>query len=270
MNEAQIVARASTARRLLIATDFDGTISEITTTPGTARARQDAMLALDALARAENVDVALVSGRMLESLLRLTEALPPVWRVAEHGAFITTPGRDGEPPVLTTPQVDTVSLDNLEQLLRTIAERFPGMRIERKIMSVSAHTRAVDPEAHGDALAALAASFVPSAAALGLEMMSGKEVLEAHSPWCSKHSALTRILEGFPADTLFIYAGDDTTDEGTIALAHARGGVGIYIASDERPTSAVEPDLTLPNPRAWAELLTAIAAQRRPDAEPPG
>ncbi|UQA62731.1 trehalose-phosphatase [Polyangium aurulentum] len=268
MDAAEIVARAAGARSLLVATDFDGTIAEIVTIPDAARAREDALAALAALARAEGVHVAVISGRTIESLRALTSSLPPVWRVAEHGAFVVPPQRGDEVPRAESAPHDVRALDELESLTNRAAARFPGMRVERKSAGVAVHVREVAPHDLLAATAELSGSFAGRVAELGLELMHGRQVFEARSPLCSKHAALERILSRLPAGTLPIYAGDDTTDEGAIALAKEKGGIGVYIASNERAFASIEPSVVLASPAEWARVLGEIAAQRRVAAAP--
>ncbi len=271
MDAAEIVAQAAKARSLLVATDFDGTIAEIVTVPDAARAREDALAALTTLARSEGVHVAVISGRTIESLRALTASLPPVWRVAEHGAFVVPPPRGDEVARPESAPHDVYMLDELERLANQTAARFPGMRVERKAASVAVHVREVAPHDLVTATAALTGSFGARVTELGLELMHGRQVFEARSRFCSKHAALERILTRLPPGTLPIYAGDDTTDEGAIALARQRGGIGIYIASAERARAQVTPSAVLASPAAWAEVLQKIAAQRqKPAAAPPG
>jgi trehalose-phosphatase len=269
MDAAEIVARATRARSLLVATDFDGTIAEIVPVPDAARAREDALAALATLARAEGVHVAVISGRTIESLRALTAVLPPIWRVAEHGAFVVPPQRGDDVSRAESAPHDARAIDELERLGDRAAARFPGMRVERKSAGVAVHVREVAPHDLVAATAELTGSFGARVAELGLELMHGRQVFEARSRMCSKHAALERILSRLPPGTLPIYAGDDTTDEGAIALAKQRGGIGIYVTSSERARPSVEPSVILGSTEEWAKVLAAIAAQRQSAAPAP-
>ncbi|MDI1447980.1 trehalose-phosphatase [Polyangium sp. 6x1] len=259
MDEDVLIARASRAPWLLVATDFDGTISDIVREPEHARGRDDALAALSKLSVTPGVGVAVVSGRDLESLRARTAMLGSIYRVAEHGAFIEEP--DGN--LLRAPNglLSDEIIDRVAHRAEAMAARVPGMRAERKVRSVAVHVREVPP-ASREAAAEVLAAFRELAAAEGLAVMDGRQVVEAHDPAASKDDALERLLRQFAEDTFLIYAGDDTTDEGAIALARRRGGAGIYVASAERPTPSVEADLVLPGPRAWVDMLARIASAR--------
>ena len=258
MDEPALLSRIARAASLLVATDFDGTISDIVTDPDGAHARADALAALSRLTRAPGVHVAVVSGRTMGSLQERTGALAPIYRVAEHGAFIEGP--DGGTIGAAHPG-RAAGLAALWDVVEANQARVPGMRFERKSVGVAVHVREVDP-AMREAAAEVLDAFRKAAVAAGFEVMEGRQVVEARDPGATKQTALALLLARLPPRTLVVYAGDDTTDEGAIALARQRDGVGIYVASAERPTPNVEADLVLPGPRAWAELLSRIAALR--------
>jgi len=250
--------RAAEAPVLLLATDFDGTLSEIVPTPEAARAAPGALEALAALARAPGVTVAVVSGRSLVDLVRLTPGLEAAWRVGEHGAQIAEPGgalvHDLDPP--------TSALDDLERTSEAMATVHPGLRVERKRAAVAVHWRAVSPELRPPVLTALA-RWTEEAERAGFSVIHGRSVHEARCPGLDKAAALAHILSRLPSGALPVYAGDDTTDESAIALAGQRGGVGVYIASTERPSAAAEADLVLDEPSRWVTLLAELASRRQ-------
>ena len=258
MDEEALVARITRAPSLLVATDFDGTIADITIDPDGARARDDALAALSALAACPGVHLAVVSGRTMESLHERTSALASIYRVAEHGAFLEAP--DGR--ALGASHVAPAAvLDTLVRLAEAHHARVPGMRVERKTSSVAVHVREVEP-ASREAAAEMLAAFREAALAAGLVVLDGRQVVEARDTHASKETALAFVLSRLPEGTFVVYAGDDTTDEGAIALARRRGGLGIYVASAERPRPNVDADVVLAGPRAWAEMLARIAAAR--------
>ncbi|MDC3953156.1 trehalose-phosphatase [Polyangium jinanense] len=259
MDEDVLIARASRAPSLLVATDFDGTIADIVREPDNARGRNDAFAALSKLASMPAVDVAVVSGRDMESLRARTAMLGRIYRIAEHGAFIEEP--DGSVIRSVHGVMSHEVIDRVARRAEAMAARVPGMRAERKVRGAALHVREVEP-AFRDAAAEVLAAFREIAAAEGLAVMEGRQVVEARDPAASKEDALNQLLWEFSQKTFLIYAGDDTTDEGAIALARQHDGAGIYVASAERPTPNVEADLVLPGPRAWAELLDRIAEAR--------
>ena len=215
-----------------------------------------------ALAHREHVHVAVVSGRTLRDLTSRTVGLDAAWRVAEHGAFIEGPAGPSKVEchcrVLGDERLVS-AIDGLARAARAIASRFPGMRIERKSAGVAVHVREVPPEQRSKALEALG-SCRDAALGSGLCLIDGRNVVEARIRECSKEKALEMIIDTLPAETMVVYAGDDTTGEGASAPAHERGGLGIYVASAERPASRVEADVVLSGPKEWVEVLRILAA----------
>ncbi len=257
MDVGQLIERAAAAPSLLLATDFDGTISEIAAVSGGAVADQGAIEALKTLSRAPGTAVALVSGRTIHDVAARTAALEAAWRVGEHGAEIAAPGG----ALLYQAEAPAEALDALERDADEIARRVPALWVERKRCSLALHWRLVSAEDRPAAFDALEA-WSGAAYRKGLVVMKGRSIHEARDAAHHKGGALSFLLARLPPGTLVVYAGDDTTDEPAIAYARANGGVGVYIASSERPDAGVEPDLTLGDPGAWIALLKELAARR--------
>ena len=261
MDPHGLLARTRSSASLLIATDLDGTIADIVVDPSRAHLRDDARVALAALASLPGVHIAVVSGRTMESLRALTCSLDPLIRVAEHGASFEFRGD----PVLVVPSsVPAEVVDAIARAAVATAMGLPGLRVERKTSGVAMHVRAVPPARRTEALAALSA-FRTRALASGLSLIEGREVVEARATDASKADALAAVIERLPRGTFVVYAGDDTTDEAAISFASRVGveGAGIYVASEERPRPMVRVDLVVEGPAAWAALLAEIAATRR-------
>ena len=257
MTPGELLDRAAAAPALLLATDFDGTLAEIVPSPEAARAAPGALEALGRLSGAPGVHVAIVSGRSIADLSPRTAGLDGVWRVGEHGAQIAEPGGAR----IQEAAVPADALDELERVASSIAAYIPGVRVERKRSALAVHWRGVAEQDRGAALAALG-SWAEDARRAGLAVLEGRSVHEARGADQDKARALARVLTALPAGTTLIYAGDDTTDEPAIALARERGGVGVYVASAERPSSGVTADLVLEGPGAWVALLAELAERR--------
>lgn len=258
MDRPALLTRACASSSLLVATDLDGTIADIAHDPSRVRIRPDALAPLVRLLRAPGVHVAVISGRTMESLRALTRSLDPIDRVAEHGAFLAlADGSSIDAPWLVSPAV----VDRIARAAEFAAKRVPGMHIERKASCVAMHGRAVANEHRAEALSTLS-SFRACVLASKMSLVEGREVVEARASRWSKADALAALIERLPERTFVVYAGDDTTDEGAIALASREHGAGVYVASEERPRPNVKVDLVVEGPAAWAAILEAIAASR--------
>lgn len=257
MDVGQLIERAAAAPSLLLATDFDGTISEIAAVSGGAVAEPGAIEALKALSRAPGTTVALVSGRTIHDVTARTAALEAAWRVGEHGAEIAAPGG----ALVYQAEALAEALDALERDADEIARRVPAFWVQRKRCSLALHWRLVSADDRPAAFDALEV-WSDAARRKGLVVMKGRSIHEARDAAHDKGGALSFLLARLPPGTLVVYAGDDTTDEPALAFARASGGVGVYIASAERPDAGVEPDLTLGDPGAWIALLKELAVRR--------
>ena len=96
-------------RPLLLALDVDGTLSPIVRDPGLAEIPASTLSVLVALAREPSVEVAIITGRDLDSLSRM-EQLEGVWRAVEHGGLVLAPGQAASKRDLTDPFMPIMTL----------------------------------------------------------------------------------------------------------------------------------------------------------------
>jgi trehalose 6-phosphate phosphatase len=180
-------------RPLLIASDFDGTIAPIVTRPELARPDPEAMVALQSLARHQDVDVALVSGRPHETLRRISGDPEMVTLVGEHGNDV---GDSPPPPGLAA------LIDDMKSVSETVA----GSSIEVKPNSVGFHYRNSLPRDVPVALRRIRAIAASHAA----NVLEGKMVIELSLASLTKLDAVNRLRRD---GGLVLYLGDDVTDE---------------------------------------------------------
>lgn len=236
---------AAATPRLLVVSDFDGTLSPIVTDPSTARALPAAAAALTALAALPDTTVALVSGRALAVLRDLTGAdLPPtVHLVGSHGAEFDAGFAD---------LVDTELLARIVAELREIAADLPGVTVETKPASAALHVRNASA---ADGERALAAAH-RAAEQWAAHETAGKAVLEFAVVDTDKGAALEALREQSAA-TAVVFLGDDVTDEK--AFRRLRDGdVGVKVGPGESLAR-----YRVDDPDDVAAALDRIAAARR-------
>jgi trehalose 6-phosphate phosphatase len=190
---------AATTARLLVASDFDGTLAPIVSNPADARPLPGAADALHALAGLPSTTVALVSGRALETLRTLSSMPPAVHLVGSHGAELDTG---------FTQPIDGDLLERITTALTAIAADRPGVTVEPKPASVALHVRnasAADGSAALDAAHAAAQEW-------DAELTEGKSVLEFAVISTDKGEAIDIIRDRDDA-TAVVFFGDDVTDE---------------------------------------------------------
>ena len=200
----------SSAPRILVALDFDGTLAPLVARPQDARPLPAAVQAIDALQRQERVHVALVSGRNLASLHEVYPQGIPELLAGGHGA-------ERQAPRSLSAAVHNKELNEAQkQLLRQItgqleelSARFPGTTLEYKPAATVLHVRQAS---RPDAAAALEAAQEQFQGIAGIKLLPGKEVLDVSVQPGSKGEALQWLKRLVQADAM-LFAGDDVTDE---------------------------------------------------------
>ncbi|WP_428844631.1 trehalose-phosphatase [Mycolicibacterium hodleri] len=245
---------AAATARLLVASDFDGTLAPIVDNPADARPLPRAAEALVALAQLPSTEVVLVSGRALAVLREYSGMPSSVHLVGSHGAEFDTGGQErsdsgnvsggqersdsgnvsGGQERSDSGNVSGFALEIDEELLSTItteleaiAEGRPGVTVETKPASVALHVRNASA---ADGSAALDAARV-AGEALNVEITAGKAVLEFAVISTDKGEAVDILREQTDA-TAVTFFGDDVTDEK--AFRRMRGGdVGVKVGPGE-------------------------------------
>lgn len=212
------LARAARSPRLLVTSDFDGTLSPIVNNPADARPLPEARAALIALAALPATATALISGRALENLRVLSSMPPTVNLVGSHGAEFNSG---------FTHEIDQELLQTISRTLGSIASGKSGVTIETKPASVALHVRNASP---ADGEAALAAARDASAG-WDAHVMAGKAVLEFAVIVTDKGEAIDILREQHDA-TSVVYFGDDVTDEKAFRRLHETD-IGVKIGSGE-------------------------------------
>ncbi|HZY00237.1 MAG TPA: trehalose-phosphatase [Dermatophilaceae bacterium] len=249
--------------RVLVAVDFDGTLSPFVLDPMQARAVPGGVEALRAAAALAGVNVAVVSGRDLATL----EAITGIGRddgvtlIGSHGAQtnLGDPNNlDNLDPALDADFLDedaTAMLRVVSGELKAIKSRYPAVRLEYKPSAVALHTRGVEPSV---ATAATAAAREVGERYPAVHVMPGKNVVELTVLEANKGIALTRLARATNSDAT-LYLGDDVTDERAFgALDPASGDLTVKVGDGE--TVAAQ---RVPDQESVVELLELFAELRR-------
>lgn len=203
--------------RLLVTSDFDGTIAQIVSNPADARPIPAAAEALAALAVLPATTAALISGRALRDLRVLSGAPADVHLVGSHGSEFDAGFLDA---------IDDSAkalLAELEQTMTELADRYPGATVEVKPVSVAFHVRNAAPEhaqrALDDALNAVRD--------WDIHITEGKAVREFAVIDTDKGAALEQLRQGSDA-TAVVFFGDDVTDEKAFSRL-TDGDIGVKV-----------------------------------------
>lgn len=241
------LAEAATRSPLLVASDYDGVLSPIVDDPNAAHPDEAAMAALRDLAGSRGVHVAVISGRTLADLERLSGEPARVALIGSHGA--ETGAETG------VAAVDGVALDRLVRDMQHVADRFPGAWVEQKPAGVAFHYRNVVGQDQIDAL-----RLVRTAVSVNPEhrVMEGKKIVEVSLAAGHKGDALERMRIATGAAAV-VFLGDDVTDEDAFATLRP-GDVGIKVGPE--PTAASH---RVPGQPDVAGVLRRLAAARTGD-----
>lgn len=232
--------------RLLVACDYDGTLSPIVANPQDARPLPAAADALCAIAELPDTTAALISGRARADLARLSGMPGTVRLVGSHGSEFDTGFASA---------IDEGAAALLAELtagLTAIALEFPGATVEVKPASLALHVRNAEP-ADADAALTKARAIAEGHA---VQVTAGKAVLEFAVIDTDKGHAVDVLRERHDASAV-VYLGDDVTDEK--AFRRLRGAdIGVKVGPGE--TLA---EYRVDSPEDVAAALALLLAARR-------
>ena len=245
--------RIATTPRLLIASDFDGTLSPLVDVSMSARMLPAARAAIDALLALPGVTVALVSGRSLVDLEVIAEHTEDsaILLAGSHGAEFWLPGDGAIEPDETA---DEIALrDSLRDRAVEITGDLPGVFIEPKTFGFGVHTRTASAEAAraaNERVDALVAAEAPQ-----WRRRTGHNIVEYSFRHEGKDSAVASLRERVDA-TCVLFAGDDITDEDALRSL-GPDDLGVHVGAG--PTAAT---ISVPDIPAFAALLDELARLR--------
>ncbi|MDT0186324.1 trehalose-phosphatase [Microbacterium sp. ARD31] len=250
---AAALTAVARAPRLLVALDFDGTLSPLEDEPMQARMLPAARAAVEALTKAPGTVVALVSGRSLHDLREIAEHHDDsaVYLAGSHGAEVWVPGSG---PVEVADDAEHLALrDRLRARAEEATSGMSGVWIEPKTFGFGVHTRTAD--AATAAAANAAADRIVTAEAPHWRRRTGHNIVEYAFRHEGKDTAVAELRELTAADAV-LFAGDDVTDEDALRSL-GPGDLGVHVG--DRETAAAVRVADIP---AFADLLMTLADER--------
>ncbi|WP_270886819.1 trehalose-phosphatase [Pedococcus sp. 5OH_020] len=243
----EAASRLAGSSSLLVATDFDGVLAPLVQDPGASRPLPGTIECLEGLAALPDTYAAVVSGRDLETLTRLTGLhQSAVSRIGSHGAESSDAGPGG------LGEEERHRLKGLVEDLAAVSAAHPGSALEHKPAAVVLHTRGMSPEAAG---AAERDAVAVTARHTGVHVLQGKHVVEASVVDADKGTALLR-LSGMLGASAVAYLGDDVTDEDAFA---ALGSEDLTVKVGPGDTGA---RFRVESPQDAAEVLSLLLELR--------
>lgn len=206
--------------------DLDGVLAPLAPTPEAVGPSPRRTAALRALEIALDGRLAILSGRTLDEIDRISERASPA-ASGVHG--LERRNRDG----VLIRRAPHAGVAAAADALHAFAAPRPGLRVEDKGLAVGLHYR--QAPAYAEEAAVLARDL---ARRTGLALQPGHMVLELKTPGADKGAALAAFMDEPPfAGARPVMVGDDLTDEHAFAAAAERGGFGVLVGPI-RPTAA--------------------------------
>jgi trehalose-phosphatase len=226
-----IAARIAQRPKLLLASDFDGTLTPIARTPVEAVLPAETRALLRRLQACDVVHLAIISGRALHDV-QMHVGIDGLYYVGNHGLELTGPGI-----TLHNPSASKAH-GELEKAIGFMVEHtasLGGVLVEDKGATAAVHWRLASEQSR-ETLRNLVQMTVPTFPRL--RIAEGKCVWEIRprEGW-NKGDALTHLtirLDVPPEDVL--YLGDDVTDED--AFRAAPSGLTFHVGGAGEKTAA--------------------------------
>ena len=260
---ADAIVSAGDRRRVLVFSDFDGTVCDFALKPEEAVLTPERRALLNRVAHLPGITVAIVSGRRLPDIRVRADVGMDAFYAGLHGLEIQWKGatviHEG---VFATERL----LADLAEELRTRLADVPGVIVEDKRFSLALHYRAATEAYRQMAEDIFAELANPYLEAGKLKEMQGNCVRELlpNISW-NKGNAVRKIraeVERQCGELVWpVYLGDDVTDEDAFG---ALGDDGVTIVVGVRPSCA---RYRVEHPAAVAGLLALVCERwrRRPE-----
>jgi trehalose 6-phosphate phosphatase len=249
----EAIAGIAASDLLLVALDFDGTLSPLADEPMDARMLPAARDAVNAVVAAPDTVVAFVSGRSLVDLRVIAEHddTSRILLAGSHGAEFWSPGEGvrshGED------ETDVALRDAMRSHAEAATAHLDGVWIEPKTFGFGVHTRRATAEAAAEAHRL--ADEIVAAEAPHWRRRTGHNIVEFAFRHEGKDSAIAELRERVGA-TAVLFAGDDVTDEDALASLGA-DDLGVRVGDGQTAAAVRVPDIA-----ALAGLLTLLASER--------
>lgn len=268
--EALELIRPHLDGRLLLASDFDGTISRLTLDMWSSSVVPAAQRALRSLAAADDTDVAFISGRPVSDLARRVRVGSATYH-GDHGAEWAVAARGFRPDRLR------IEHEPVDPVVQAMAERLKAevppmvdadwLELEDKGASMSFHfRRASDIPAARTTVREAIDTVDPEGV---LDQPGGVRMWEVRPPGATtKRRALARLVEEHQPE-LVVMLGDDRHDTAAFeVIREARGAgraglaVGVLSRASDPNELARTADVVFAGAYVSARFLTLLARER--------
>jgi trehalose 6-phosphate phosphatase len=227
-------------KRLVLVTDFDGTLADVVTDPLQAVALPEGLAALRRLVQLLAHVIVLSSRTHTE--LRSLVPIPGLRLIGDSGMALSTPAQKR-------------ALERFNAEAAHLLAAIPGAWIEIKPASSAIHYR--NTQSSGAEVMALLRQLIDDT---GLDAAAGRKVIEVHWPQEGKGSALSALLPQLKPGGVVCF-GDDENDRSMFEVVSglASPHMCVGVDSPEAPHGLFERcDLVVAGPAEAAAVLNVI------------
>jgi trehalose 6-phosphate synthase/phosphatase len=257
-----LAARLSSARRLVLFLDYDGTLVPFARSPDLATPDREVRDLLAGLASLPGVSVHVVSGRRRDTLERWLGDLP-IGLHAEHGYWSRY---RAEEPWISPDHVTVAWKPGVQRILEEATHMTPGTLVENKTASLAWHYRMAEPQLGGERAEELWRRLERRIEGEPVELLRGEKVIEVRSVGVHKGAVVGRVLariDGAGPPPVVAAMGDDVTDED---LFRALPAGSVTISVGFRPGTA---SYRVARPQGARALLAGVLEGRSGGGAPP-
>lgn len=235
-----LASRFNSADRVLLISDYDGTLTPIVDKPELAILSPEIRKLLRRLAKNRRYTVGIVSGRALPDL-KGKIGLDGIIYAGNHGLEIEGFGSSFLEPIAEEMRP---FLSMLNQALSATLRGIKGVFVENKGLSLSVHYRMVKGTEEKRVTDAFERITDPLHVMGKIRITRGKKVYEIRPPvdW-DKGKAIAWLIARLKDSSrkggvLPVYLGDDLTDEDGFKLINKNNGISIFVGGESFPSVA--------------------------------
>ncbi len=228
MKQLNLIKDLQKFTKIFFLFDYDGVLTPIQDNPATAHLSKKTKKLLIDIASHRNHKVAIVSGRNLKTLKRLTKLTnSKIILIGSHGLEIYYKGK-----VKFLSNHNLTILKKIKPNAIKIAENIAPGFTENKPYTFTYHIRSLKKFDHVKKISTSIKRFLRKKNLSNkFKIIEGKNIIELLSKEISKGKAVEKIIKPYP-NYKYIYFGDDITDISAFKIMKKYNGISVSLNPD--------------------------------------
>jgi trehalose 6-phosphate phosphatase len=255
-SENELNECVSTAERLWLFLDYDGTLVNFTRTPDIITPNPKVIELVKRLASNSRIRVAIVSGRRLRDLQTLLP-IDGIYIAGTYGIEVQTP--QGERIQRADYTEIRPYLDRLKPHWEEIINGHKGFYLEDKGWALALHARFAKEAEAKQVISSIQHTLDQDLITDEYRLIKHPKFVEVSPAIAHKGKAVSYLLNSFPMPgASLVYVGDDNNDSEAFTTIQAFGGVAISVKQYFGYIRCSEGDYVMKSPKAvrkWLENL---------------